>query len=55
MTTIVMINPIELNKELGFRKMIKSIGTYRSLDERVDVELEKLEQVEEEDDDIFLW
>lgn len=53
MTTIVMINPIELNKELGFHRMLKSIGTYRSLDERVEAELEKLEQLEEEDDLFF--
>lgn len=53
MTAIVMINPIELNKELGFRRMLKSMETYHSLDERVDAELEKLEQLEEEDDLFF--
>ena len=52
MTTIVMINPIELNKEIGFRKMLKSIGTYHSLVEMVDAELEMLELLEE-DDDLF--
>lgn len=43
----MMFDIKELAKEVGFRKMIREIGTYQSLDEKVEAELDKLRWMEE--------
>ncbi|WP_457790045.1 hypothetical protein [Anaeromassilibacillus sp. SJQ-5] len=47
MESIMMFDIKELAKEVGFRKMIREIGTYQSLDEKVEAELDKLRWMEE--------
>lgn len=47
MESIVIFAIKELVKEIGFRKMIREIGTYQSLDEKVEAELDKLRWMEE--------
>lgn len=50
MESIVMFDIKELAKEVGFRKMLREIGTYKDLDEKVEAELVKLRRMEENDD-----
>ena len=40
----------ELAKEVGFRKMLREISTYKDLDEKVEAELDQLRRMEENDD-----
>lgn len=40
MESIVMFDIKELAKEVGFRKMLREIGTYKDLDEKVEAELD---------------
>lgn len=47
MEIIVIFAIKELSKEIGFRKMLREIGTYQSLDEKVEAELDKLRWMEE--------
>ena len=53
MESIVIFDIKELSKEIGFRKMLRKIGTYQSLDEKVEAELDKLGKMEENGD--FFW
>ena len=46
MESIVIFDIKELSKEIGFRKMLREIGTYQSLDEKVETELDKLRGME---------
>ena len=50
MESIVMFDIKELAKEVGFRKMLREIGTYKDLDEMVEAELDQLRRMEENDD-----
>ena len=50
MESIVMFDIKELAKEVGFRKMLREIGTYKDLDEKVEAELDQLRRMEENDD-----
>ena len=50
MESIVMFDIKELAKEVGFRKMLREIGTYKYLDEKVEAELDQLRRMEENDD-----
>lgn len=47
MESIVMSDIKELAKEIGFRKMLWEIGTYQSLDKKVETDLDKLRGMEE--------
>lgn len=50
MESIVMFDIKELAKVVGFRKMLREIGTYKDPDEMVKAELDKLRRMEENDD-----
>ena len=50
MESIMMFDIKELAKEVGFRKMLREIGTYKDLDEKGEAELVKLRRMEENDD-----
>ena len=50
MESIVMFDIKELAKEVGFRKMLREISTYKDLDEKVEAELDHIRRMEENDD-----
>ncbi len=50
MESIVMFDIKELAKEVGFRKMLREISTYKDLDEKVEAELDQIRRMEENDD-----
>lgn len=50
MESIVMFDIKELAKEVGFRKMLREIGTYKDLDEKVEAKLDQLRRMEESND-----
>lgn len=47
MESIMIFDIKELSKEIGFQKMLREIGIYQSLDEKVEAELVKLRRMEE--------
>ena len=54
MESIVMFDIKELAKEVGFRKMLREIGTYKDLDEKVEAELDQLRRIWKKTT-IFSW
>ena len=50
MENIVMFDIKELAKEVGFRKILREISTYKDLDGKVEAELDQLRRMEENDD-----
>ena len=50
MESIIMFDIKELAKEVGFRKMLREIGAYKDLDEKVEAELDQFRRMEENDD-----
>ena len=49
MESIIMFDIKELAKEVGFRKMLREIGAYKDLDEKVEAELDQFRRMEEND------